>query len=597
MVGLSKAERRTLEIVATIRDDTSKILATMQKGVKRYGDNVQKQGERMRKTWTAVKASIAGVVAVLGVRQLARGFQSVIDSLDNIGKQARRLGLTVETLHGLRHAAELSGVAAEALDRGLKNLEVRTAQAVNGQQEMVRAFERLGVQFEGVNGQARRQDELLEDIAEAYVNATDKAQATEAIMRIIGEESGPQMLTMLEGGAKGLRDMAAEARRLNPVTEEQTKRAEKFNDAMARLRATLNRVVEAIVIDLAGDAVGALDDFGAWVRENGPAIVDTFRSIAKAVGLTVKAVVSIPANIEKIALELTRRDLLKQINAAEDRIRSLRDRLASGDSSTPRLDTQRLDRQLAKVVELRRLYSQAVAEIAGLAKQQSGDAAPAGESGGGAGRNRGQFPLPFQGDTQAARNFFTGLREGLKQFTDALGDAHEQGRRFALSAQDTFARGLGQAIADTARDVRNLADVWKRAGRQIVDTITDIIAQMIALRLVTAIGSIFSASATGTVGAGLAGSGAGAGATGGAGGSFGAGVIRGIGSGLGGGPSVQGGGGGRTYIDNRVINVNMGGGGDGNGDPGGGNFVERIKAAVLLALSSDPHFRSQMGGA
>lgn len=84
----------------------------------------------------------AGVAAVTGVAALAREQGRVIDST---AKFARMIGVSTESLVGLRHAASLSGVAANTFDTALQRMTRRTAEAAQGTGEVSRRHGCRGV--------------------------------------------------------------------------------------------------------------------------------------------------------------------------------------------------------------------------------------------------------------------------------------------------------------------------------------------------------------------------------------------------------------------------------------------------------------------
>jgi len=66
-------------------------------------------------------------------------------SIDNLGKTADKLGTTTETLAGLQHAAELTGVSTETMNMALQRMTRRVAEAAVGTGEAKGALEELNI--------------------------------------------------------------------------------------------------------------------------------------------------------------------------------------------------------------------------------------------------------------------------------------------------------------------------------------------------------------------------------------------------------------------------------------------------------------------
>ena len=85
---------------------------------------------------TAKNAAIAG--AAIGAAIAAAGaaitfaIKGVIDKADELGKAAQKIGIPVEALSQLKHAADLSGISMETLSNGVKKLSVNMEEIAGG---------------------------------------------------------------------------------------------------------------------------------------------------------------------------------------------------------------------------------------------------------------------------------------------------------------------------------------------------------------------------------------------------------------------------------------------------------------------------------
>lgn len=250
------------DLVARLRLDTTgftKGMRSLQSDLKRVG---------------AAMAVAAGGVAVAIKQQL--------NAADEMSKNAQRLGVPIETLSKLRHAADMSGVSFEQLSVGLKTMSRNMAEAMGGNKTAMKIFADLGVSATDAQGKMRSTEAVMQDVAEQLSKMPDGAQKTALAMKLFGE-SGAALLPMLNGGAAGLAAMMKEAESLGIVFDENTaKAAERFNDNIARIGKAMNGLVIRITASLA-PALKAVSDLlvaslqeGSWLRE----IVDLLPRLA-----------------------------------------------------------------------------------------------------------------------------------------------------------------------------------------------------------------------------------------------------------------------------------------------------------------------------
>ena len=204
------------------------------------------------------KTIAAGIgVAAIGSQVLSMA-KSAIDAGDQLNKLAQKTGIAVEKLSELKYAGELSDVSLEALAGGVKKLAVNMNEvAAGGSGDAAAAFRAIGVSVKTATGDLRSSDDVLADIAERFAQMEDGAGKTALAVAIFGK-SGADLIPFLNLGAKGLDNMATEARQLGLVmTGDFAKASEEFNDNMTRLIKS----VEGFKIALAGGLIQDLVKF------------------------------------------------------------------------------------------------------------------------------------------------------------------------------------------------------------------------------------------------------------------------------------------------------------------------------------------------
>ena len=174
------------------------------------------------KTLNSTKASIknfaASAVSSFGLVAGAAGFgalsNSAIDLGSRISDMALQLNIGTDELQVLEHAARISGVEIGILERALRNVQLRTQEAVNGNKSYSAAFHRLGIDIAEFNRLPT--EKKLEKIAIAQRDAKDQTSAYNDVAIILGQRAGPKMQEVLQqlagpGGFGGIEGAAKRA--------------------------------------------------------------------------------------------------------------------------------------------------------------------------------------------------------------------------------------------------------------------------------------------------------------------------------------------------------------------------------------------------
>lgn len=227
-------------------------------------------GTDLGKGITRAQADVAKLGTTFTALGLAAGaaVKFAADFQDGMIKAARSAGTTAAEFSKLAYAAGLSGVSTEQLGKSMNKLNKPTV-------EMSSAMQQMGVSMRDSSGQLKNQDLLLADVADGISKLKDPTSKATAATMIFGEE-GVKMVSMLEGGSKGLRAAAKEAEEFGQtVSQTAGENAEKFNDNISKVTMGLTgfrNVVSESAIDLINQSAametvqGYLKDAIAWWR-------------------------------------------------------------------------------------------------------------------------------------------------------------------------------------------------------------------------------------------------------------------------------------------------------------------------------------------
>lgn len=223
----------------------------------------------------------AATAATAGLTALAR--QRMVD-IDSMTKHADKIGISTQALAGLRHQAELNGVAQNNLDMGLQRMVRRVAEAANGTGEAVSALAELRL-----NAQAMKQmspDQQFAAIAERMKDIDSQSDRVRIAFKLFDSE-GVGLVNTMRDGAAGISAATAEAEALGlAVSRVDAAKIEAANDAGYRASQAWTGLGNTIAVKVSPYiAAMKTEFFNSAVEANG------FRDVVdKAMSFTVKAI-------------------------------------------------------------------------------------------------------------------------------------------------------------------------------------------------------------------------------------------------------------------------------------------------------------------
>ena len=222
-------------------------------------------------TLSMTKAVVAGNaiydVAKRAFTALKNFTLGAIQTQDEMGKTAQKLGLTVKEFSELRHIAELSGIEVGQLSTSVGILSRNMLEAAQGSKEQKQAFALLGVEIKNQDGTLRSANAVLEDIADRFQTMPDGATKTALALTALGR-SGKEMIPFLNQGGQAIRAARMEADELGRVIDEKTFRAaEHFRDNLTRLRGAVESLAFKVAEELLPSLIRFTDRMVQFVKD------------------------------------------------------------------------------------------------------------------------------------------------------------------------------------------------------------------------------------------------------------------------------------------------------------------------------------------
>lgn len=222
---------------------------------------------------------IGAGVSVFGTG-MALALRGQLSAIDEVGKRAQVIGIPVEELSKLNHAAELSGVSLTDLEAGVGRLS-RTMS------DNAEKFAELGISVRDSNGDMRSTVDVLRDVSGVLENMPDGAEKTALAMDLMGR-SGARMIPLLNGGADAFDAMMREAESLGLVISQGTyEAAAQFNDNLTRLGRSVTGLARVMAAQLAPILARITDFIVAATNKFGALSPEVQKFIGVAGGIAV----------------------------------------------------------------------------------------------------------------------------------------------------------------------------------------------------------------------------------------------------------------------------------------------------------------------
>lgn len=254
----------------------------------------------------------AGVIAAIGVAATAAAVgvykfvESQTKALDEADELSKKLGIGVEELQRLQHAAKMSGVEGDSLNLAMKTLNANLLDMKNGGGGAAKeALDALGVSLADLDGKSRT--EQIGIIGDALNGVSDAAERSARAAEIFGSRSGPELAGLLAEGSDGIAKLASEAQGV--FTEEQAAAAAEFHDQLDLVNGQVGSLAREIAIELLPSVKDAVTGVRDWIREN-----DAF--IRQGIGTVIKDIVGVVKDFVSEAKFWL--DIVKSITGALD---------------------------------------------------------------------------------------------------------------------------------------------------------------------------------------------------------------------------------------------------------------------------------------
>lgn len=278
------------------RDAADKFNVTTEK-MKGYLDKASTAlGTAAEKT-KKYSAAAAGVVGALTGMAIKAG-----QTADEINTLSKTTGISTDTLQEMQYAADLVDVEVSTITGSLKKLTSQMNAAKKGTGAAAEAFKKLGIQTTNVDGSLRDNEDVFYDVLAALSKVEDQTERDALAMEIFGK-SATDLNPIIEDGGQALKDLGKEAKAAGLImSKDALDGANKFNDALDRMKATAQGTLNTVGAELAEALTPVIEKMGEWVAE----ILEWIRSLGADNLLSILKIAAIVAAVNPVLTLLSK---------------------------------------------------------------------------------------------------------------------------------------------------------------------------------------------------------------------------------------------------------------------------------------------------
>jgi hypothetical protein len=406
--------------------------AALDKGLKDASSRLKSFGASIGAIGAAAGVAFGGIAVALGA-----AVRGALTEADKLGKMAQSVGVPVEELSRLKHAADLSDVSLEALGKSMGKLSRNMVEVAGGaQNDVTQAFNALGISVRNTDGTLKSSSQVMTEVAGKFAQYEDGAAKTALAIQLFGR-AGADLIPLLNSGATGLRDMMAEADQLGIVIDTRTaKAAENFNDNLTRLGRVKDGIITKITAQLA-PALAVLSERFITAAKDGGIVEMASKGILNVMNFLAAEIAEVSIRVQGIAAEFKALWQMLSATTWEGVKKGFADFLAAGDGVEDRVKAMR-----ATIGT----FWQDVANQAAAGAQETGKkiAAPVAVAASEVSKGVAAAERELQKLYAAARRTFEETRTPAEEFSLRIMEINRQFAAGGFSA-DTYARAVAQA--------------------------------------------------------------------------------------------------------------------------------------------------------
>ncbi|MDR3001120.1 MAG: hypothetical protein LBU89_07635 [Fibromonadaceae bacterium] len=263
----------SLEYKFIIKDDGSATIKKIGQDTDKLRNNLNKAEKQANDFKSSIaRANIAvGNLAAQAIGKavgMLKDFgKEMIASYDSAGKLSDTLGISASSIIGLRHAAELTNVGAEQMDKNMTRLSKSISEAASGSRQASNTFAKMGISVKNADGSVKDSKQVLMEMADAFKDMPAGAQRATLAMEVFGR-AGANMVNVLKDGSDALKGMVDDGEVAAGNVEGIAESMSKLTSAGAEAKTVITGMLALFVdSDLGRGAIDYVKNLSAeWIQ-------------------------------------------------------------------------------------------------------------------------------------------------------------------------------------------------------------------------------------------------------------------------------------------------------------------------------------------
>jgi hypothetical protein len=237
----------------------------------------------------AIKSLLGPLLIVTSLVSIFAAIGRTSRDLDEAGKTARRLGMSMTSFQNMGQVAEEAGVSMQQMGTLLTIMTRNLGNLANGSASAQKAFGRLGLTMADLQGLSPEQQFAL--ISQRIMALPTAAERTAAAMAIFGRQGASAMGLIADASSGAIAEVAKLREQLGlNLTDAQVKGIEMMNDAVARMSLVFQGFLNQLVAGLAPAITTVANLFVKFFAENTSGF-NIAQSLAEGFALRLRLVV------------------------------------------------------------------------------------------------------------------------------------------------------------------------------------------------------------------------------------------------------------------------------------------------------------------
>lgn len=289
--GFDKNSEQAKALQRQIIDDEQQ-LKSLEDELKEFGSVGKQQfklvGDKAKEVADKTK-KLSAAAAGVGVALLGNAYNAA-KTADDLNTLSKQYGVTTEQIQKMNYAQDLIDVSTEDM---LSSMSKLTKQMGAGS----KVFEELGVSVTNTDGSFRNAEDVWYDSLEALSQVTNETERDILAQELFGK-SAADLSGIIDDGGAALRAMGEEAEGMGLIlSQDALDSANKFNDAIDRMKATTSQAFLEAGASLAESLIPALES----LVQNVSAVITWFGNLDGSTQTLILVFAGLVAAISPIA--------------------------------------------------------------------------------------------------------------------------------------------------------------------------------------------------------------------------------------------------------------------------------------------------------